>query len=50
MIPIFIFSGIRVVANNIKVFGVAVKMKIWAPVPLLSIYKLFRTALKDNKH
>jgi hypothetical protein len=47
---IFNIVVVRVFINNIQVFGVAMNMKKWVHVSLLSSYRLFRTAVNDNKN
>ena len=47
---IFIVFGIDVAANNIKVFSVAMEMKQWVTVVLLSNCKIFRTAVHSKKY
>jgi len=38
---------INAAVKYVKVFSTATKMKQWVPFPLLSIYKIFNTAISD---
>jgi hypothetical protein len=46
---LFIVVSVDVAVNNIKVFNVATDTPQWAPFILLSSYKIFRTAVNNNK-
>ena len=46
----FIFVGIDVAVSNVRVFGVAMKMQLWVSFPVLSSYKIFFTAVNNNKY
>ena len=50
MRSVFIFIGVDVAVNNIKVFSVAVDMQQRVCIALLSKYKRFPTAVNNNKH
>jgi len=47
---LFVFVGIDVAVNNIRVFGVAMEMQPWVSFPMLSSYKIFFIALNNNKY
>jgi hypothetical protein len=47
---LFIFVGIDVAVNNIRVIGVAMEMQPWVSFPMLSSYKIFFTAVNNNKY
>jgi len=47
---LFIFVSFDVAVNNIRVFDVAMEMQLWVSFPLLSSYKIFFTAVNNNKY
>jgi hypothetical protein len=49
-VPFLFFVGVDVAVNNKKVSSVAMERQQWVPFALLSSYKVFRTAVKNNKY
>jgi hypothetical protein len=47
---LFIFVGIDVAVNNIGVLGIAMEMQSWVSFRMLLSYKIFFTAVNNNKY
>ena len=45
-----IVAGTDVAVNNTEVFMVSMEMQQWVPFALLSIYKIFYTAINNKKY